>query len=70
MNNGIQLSVNYPGRVYVADTVDRSLNVFQWEREQVAFRRISRIGMEDGPDNTHVDPITKQYYIATVSNFG
>lgn len=67
MNNGIQLSVNYPNRVYVADTIDKSINMYKFDKELMTFTLINALHMEDSPDNIHVDPVTKQYYIATIS---
>lgn len=67
MNNGIQQSINFPGRFYVADSMDKAINMYTFDRSMMSFTKMNSIKMEDSPDNIHVDPSTKQYYIATVS---
>ena len=61
------MSVNYENRVFVSDSLLKQINVFEFDKNLVEFRKMNEIQMEDHPDNIHVDIKTKEYYIGTVS---
>ena len=53
------MSVNYENRVFVSDSLLKQINVFEFDKNLVEFRKMNEIQMEDHPDNIHVDIKTK-----------
>ena len=62
MNNGIQISVKYPNRVFVSNPLEKTIYYYELDYSKLEFRLLDKMEFETAVDNIHVDPITDEYY--------